>query len=228
MNNISGNKLEKLVFRIFDQMVEGADKYVTKQGSTWLIFTESKKWVIEFTKDKTLWFNYNIFKGELELIGKDCIEEMDLIKNWFESRFLNKPKVDEIWDNSDNMYFHIENTIQNGVKHTNLLLNELKDRVEETIQHGVKDTHFNFQSGLIQVEDTIENGVKDTYSLADDELVVVEDLNGVKNTSGSNAIQIFRVEDTIQNGVKETTFVWDMPRKRIKDTIENGEKIELK
>jgi hypothetical protein len=59
-------------------------------------------------------------------------------------------------------------------------------------------------------------------------LVVVEDLNGVKNTSGSNAIQIFRVEDAIQNGVKETTFVWDMPRKRIKDTIENGEKIELK
>ena len=43
MKNPTGNKLEKLVFRIFDQMVEGADKYVTKQGSTWLIFTESKK-----------------------------------------------------------------------------------------------------------------------------------------------------------------------------------------
>ncbi len=45
MKNLSGNKLEKLVFGMFDQMVEGADKYVTKQGSTWLIFTESKKWV---------------------------------------------------------------------------------------------------------------------------------------------------------------------------------------
>ena len=63
MKNPTGNKLEKLVFGMFDQMVEGADKYVTKQGSTWLIFTESKKWVIEFTKDKTLWFNYNIFQG---------------------------------------------------------------------------------------------------------------------------------------------------------------------
>ena len=60
MKNPTGNKLEKLVFGMFDQMVEGADKYVTKQGSTWLIFTEDKRWVIEFTNDKTLWFNYNV------------------------------------------------------------------------------------------------------------------------------------------------------------------------
>ena len=75
MKNPSGKKLEKLVFGMFDQMIEGADKYVTEQGSTWLIFTKEKKWVVEFTKDKTLWFNYNLFKSELELIGKDCVEE---------------------------------------------------------------------------------------------------------------------------------------------------------
>ena len=108
MKNPTENKLEKLVFRIFDQMVEGADKYVTKQGSTWLIFTESKKWIIEFTKDKTLWFNYNLFQNELDLIGKDCTEERDLIKDWFESRFLNKPKVDETLDNAANMIHNIE------------------------------------------------------------------------------------------------------------------------
>ena len=72
MKNPSGKKLEKLVFKMFDQMIEGADKYTTKQGSTWLIFTEDKRWVVEFTKDKTLWFNYNLFQSELVLIGKDC------------------------------------------------------------------------------------------------------------------------------------------------------------
>ena len=59
------------MFRLFDQMVEGSDKYVTKQGSTWLIFTEEKKWITEFTESGTLWFNYNSFQSELELIGKN-------------------------------------------------------------------------------------------------------------------------------------------------------------
>ena len=67
MKNPSGNKLEKLMFRLFDQMVEGSDKYITKQGSTWLIFTEEKKWITEFTESGTLWFNYNSFQSELEL-----------------------------------------------------------------------------------------------------------------------------------------------------------------
>ena len=148
MKNPSGNKLEKLVFGMFDQMVEGSDKYVTKQGSTWLIFTEDKRWVIEFTKDKTLWFNYNIFQSELELIGKDCTEEKDLIKNWFESRFLGvKP---------------VEDTIQNGVKHTNFP--ELFDihKVENTIQNGVKHTYIDNSNQGWRVEDTIQNGVKNT------------------------------------------------------------------
>ena len=116
MKNPTGNKLNKLVFGMFDQMVEGADKYVTEQGSTWLIFTDEKRWVIEFTKDRTLWFNYNLFQSEFELIGKDCVAERDLIKNWFESRFLNKPKVDETFDNATNMIHNIEDTIQNGVR----------------------------------------------------------------------------------------------------------------
>jgi hypothetical protein len=141
MKNPSGNKLEKLVFGMFDQMVEGADKYVTKQGSTWLIFTEDKRWVIEFTNDKTLWFNYNMFQSELELIGKDSTEEIDLIKSWFESRFLNKPKVKEA--------HHVD------------VMKFFDKKMENTIENGVKDTHFNFQSGLIQVEDVIQNGVKE-------------------------------------------------------------------
>jgi hypothetical protein len=124
VKNPSGKKLEQLVFGMFDQMIEGADKYITEQGSTWLIFTKEKKWVVEFTNDKTLWFNYNLFKSELELIGKDCTEERDFIKNWFESRFLGiKP---------------VEDTIQNGVRHTCMTLHCLSNLVEDTIQNGVR------------------------------------------------------------------------------------------
>ena len=206
MKNPTGNKLEKLVFGIFDQMTEGADKYVTEQGSTWLIFTEDKRWVIEFTKDKTLWFNFNIFQGELDLIGKDCTEERDLIKNWFESRFLNKPKVDETLDNAANMIHNIEDAIENGVKDT-LRTFYLNDRViEDTIQNGVKDTLFGVDPDEGRVEDTIQNGLKDTVLAKTDRLVGIEDTieNGVKLIDSSTQIDgSCVIEDVIQEGVKE-------------------------
>jgi hypothetical protein len=209
MKNPSGNKLEKLVFGMFDQMVEGADKYVTKQGSTWLIFTESRKWVIEFTKDKTLWFNYNVFQNELDLIGKDCTEERDLIKNWFESRFLNKPKIDETLDNAANMIHHIEDTIQNGVKeaHHVDVMKFFDKKMENTIQNGVKNT-YHFQTEIPnQVEDVIQEGVKRTFDMEFRNQLSVEDTiqEGVKDTLKISNKRSKSVEDTIQNGVKETT-----------------------
>jgi predicted peroxiredoxin len=206
MKNPIGNKLEKLVFGMFDQMVEGADKYVTKQGSTWLIFTESKKWVIEFTKDKTLWFNYNIFQGELELIGKDCTEERDLIKNWFESRFLNKPKVEETKKRRLCPSPLVEDTIQNGVKeaHHVDVMKFFDKKMENTIQNGVKDTIDEKSTLRYIVEDTIQEGVKHT-----------EDMVHISKET---------VEDTIQNGVKETqTRMWP-PVGAVDETIENGVK----
>ena len=201
MKNPTGNKLEKLVFGMFDQMVEGADKYVTKQGSTWLVFTEDKRWVVEFTNDKTLWFNYNLFQNELDLIGKDCTEERDLIKNWFESRFLNKPKVKEA--------HHVD------------VMKFFDKKMENTIENGVKDTDFNFQSGLIQVEDVIQNGVKETTPsgyLGSIEMKgkIVHQIESPKQNN--------EVEDTIQNGVKDIIDPFWVDPVRIKDAIQNGVK----
>jgi predicted transcriptional regulator len=237
MKNPSGNKLEKLVFGMFDQMVEGADKYVTKQGSTWLIFTESKKWVIEFTKDKTLWFNYNIFQGELELIGKDCTEERDLIKNWFESRFLNKPKVKHTNHLTIGDSWEVEDTIQNGVKRTFDMEFRNQLSVEDTIQEGVKHTEDMVHISKETVENTIQNGVKYTIDEKSTFRYVVEDTikNGVKETTPSGYLgsiemkgkivhqiespkQNNEVEDAIQNGVKETRFQKSSNLYRIEDT----------
>jgi hypothetical protein len=226
MKNPSGNKLEKLVFGMFDQMVEGADKYVTKQGSTWLIFTESKKWVIEFTKDKTLWFNYNIFQGELELIGKDCTEERDLIKSWFESRFLNKPKVWATFNHAIDSNQAVEDTIQNGVKDTYHFQSEIPNQVEDAIQEGVKRTFDMEFRNQLSVEDTIQEGVKYTQFGNGEARNHVEDTieNGVKHTIDEKSTLRYVVKDTIQNGVKETqTRMWP-PVGAVEDTIQNGVK----
>ena len=243
MKNPSGNKLEKLVFGMFDQMVEGADKYVTKQGSTWLIFTESKKWVIEFTKDKTLWFNFNLFQNELDLIGKDCVEERDLIKNWFESRFFNKPKVEETKKRRLCPSPLVEDTIQNGVKDTLSVFFQSINLVEDTIQNGVKDTQYDERSYLKWVEDTIENGVKETQTRMWPPVGAVDETieNGVKTTEWYSGNSYGEVEDTIENGVKETTpsgylgsiemkgkivHQFESPKQNneVEDTIENGVK----
>jgi hypothetical protein len=228
MKNPTGNKLEKLVFRIFDQMVEGADKYVTKQGSTWLIFTESKKWVIEFTKDKTLWFNYNLFQNELDLIGKDCTEERDLIKNWFESRFLNKPKVWATFNHAIDSNQAVEDTIQNGVKeaHHVDVMKFFDKKMENTIENGVKRTDTIDLNLLVSVEDTIENGVKNTMKLGEILSWEVEDTiqNGVKETQTRMWPPVGAVDETIQNGVKHTDYGYDREESYIEDAIENGVK----
>jgi len=241
VKNPSGKKLEKLVFGMFDQMVEGADKYVTEQGSTWLIFAKEKKWVVEFTKDKTLWFNYNLFKSELELIGKDCVEEKDLIKNWFESRFLNTNKVNrtsEFWRLQE---LNVEDTIQNGVRHTCSSPVQHFESVEDTIQNGVRHTDYFEYTNNTLVEDTIQNGVKETTpsgylgSIEMKGKIVhqiespkqnneVEDTiqNGVKDTHFNFQSGLIQVEDVIQNGVRHTEEGIFAMQSKIEDTIQNG------
>jgi len=205
VKNPSGKKLEKLVFGMFDQMIEGADKYVTEQGSTWLIFTKEKKWVVEFTKDKTLWFNYNLFQSELELIGKDCTEEKDLIKNWFESRFLGiKP---------------VEDTIQNGVKETtpSVILGSIE--MEGKIVHQIESPKQNNE-----VEDTLQNGVRQTSKRLQKPFRSIKDAiqNGVKETKGFRVPTIDLVEDIIENGICDVKHSCDFEKIVVKDIIEDS------
>ena len=222
MKNPSGKKLEKLVFGMFDQMVEGADKYITEQGSTWLIFTKEKKWVVEFTNDKTLWFNYNLFKSELELIGKDCTEERDFIKNWFESRFLNTNKVkrtSEFWRLQE---LNVEDTIENGVRHTCMTLHCLSNLVEDTIENGVRQTNKRLQKPFRSIKDAIQNGVKETRFQKSSNLYRIEDTRTLWGKSGDEGV----VEYIIQEGVKD--IIEDSyPHKHrvegvIKNTVKDG------
>jgi hypothetical protein len=241
VKNPSGKKLEKLVFGMFDQMVEGADKYVTEQGSTWLIFAKEKKWVVEFTNDKTLWFNYNLFKSELELIGKDCTEERDLIKKWFELRFLNTPKVKNTDKWADDCLPRVVDTIQNGVKDTLFGVDPDEGRVEDTIQNGVKETTPSGYLGSIEmngkivhqiespkqnneVEDAIQNGVRQTNKRLQKPFRSIKDAiqNGVKDTKKSHWIKSIEAEDIIENGICDVKHSYDFEEIVVKDIIEDS------
>jgi hypothetical protein len=206
------SKIRKLIYGMFDTMIEGADKYVTK-SSTWLIFTDEKKWVLEFTKEKVLWFNYGTFQSELVLVGMDCVDSKDVIKEWFESRFLG---------------IEVEDTIQNGVKHTSGGRNYGPYSVEETIQNGVKHTFSNYDSCCCNVEDTIQNGVKETIGTLRRTKLGVDDIikNGVKEINHVDVMKFFdnKMEAALQNGIKETKSMCGKRDGRVNNTIENGVK----
>ena len=244
MRNPTGKKLEKIIFKLFDDASQGVDRY-NHNDSLWLIFTNEMRWVVEFTKDQTLWYNYNFFKNEMELIGLDCVEDKDFIQKWFESRFLGIPKVEDSCEPFFDQDQYVEDTIQNGVKHTlrQSLLCQMD--VEDTIQNGVKHTELSkrdffpkdtVQNGVkhivnqlseqrLSVEDTVQNGVKETIgTLRRTAKWGVDDIiqNGVKNTVLKTKLYFGQVEDTIQNGVKETKSMCGKRGGRVGNTIQNG------
>ena len=144
-------KRKECLFEIINDIANGMDIY-NHNGSFWLINTKELKWMIEFTKEKTLWYNYNLFKSLFKGISLDLMENQDYITEWFESRFL-KPEV-------------VEDTIQNGVKHTLRERHPNCPQVEDTIQNGVKHTLMPFNARTVSVEDTIQNGVKHTKKMS--------------------------------------------------------------
>ena len=224
MINPTGKKLEKLLFRIFDDASQGVDRY-NHNDSLWLIFTNEMKWVVEFTKDQTLWYNYNFFKDEMELIGLDCVEDKDLIKKWFESRFLGIPKVEDAFDSFFDQDQYVEDTIQNGVKHTEEGLRPDDSDVEDTIQNGVKHTNGYRREWMYSVEDTIQNGVKKTELSKRDFFPKDTIQNGVKETiSTLRRTAKWGVDDIIQNGIKDTKSMCGKRGGRVGNTIQNGVK----
>jgi hypothetical protein len=192
-------KLEKLLFSMFDDMIEGVDKYITS-NSLWVIMTDERRWIIEFTKDKTLWYNFNVFKSEMDLLGMDCIQNKPIIKKWFENRFLNikDPNHVEYTVPTDMEIKDVNNVIQNGVKETRTFNSPPIKSIEDTIQNGVKRT-FPIQSEM-------ESEVKEIVQMHQHRKPMVDDViqYGVKETSHLDSRPISSVNDAIQNGVKNT------------------------
>ena len=187
MINPTGKKLEKLLFGIFDEAIQGVDTY-KHDGSIWLIFTDNKKWVLEYTKEQNLWYNYYFFKQEMDMVGLDCVENKDLIQKWFESRFLNINPI--------------EDTIQNGVKNTFNERDDSPSYIEDTIQNGVKKIGVKWMMISASVEDTIQNGVKKIRTVFRGRAQSVEDTiqNGVKKIRWNGELGTHLCEDVIENG----------------------------
>ena len=186
---------------MFDDASQGVDRY-NHNGSLWAIFTNKMRWVVEFTKDQTLWYNYDFFEDEMKLIGLNSVENKDLIKKWFESRFLGIPKVEDSCEPFFNQDQYVKETIQSGVKQTELSKRDFFPK--DILQNGVNHTFSSFNNSSKSVEDAIQNGVK--------------------HTTPDESTIVYAVEDVIQNGVKEILRGYSQIRSGVKDTLQNGVK----
>jgi len=221
-------KMKRILFEELDYQIQGADIYNTKT-SKWLIFTDSKKWVLEYTNSNTLWYNYTFFNNTLIFFGMDCADadSKDMIKEWFESRFLEKNIAHVAAGTSYIPYSIVENVVQNGVKHTYKKKITRLNEVEDTIQNGVKLTLDLYNRREFEVEDTVQNGVKLTELYKGVRPSAVEDTikNGVKTMmSGSEWYHKDEVEEIIQKGVKETIGTLRRTKLGVDDIIKNGVK----
>ena len=189
--------------KIMEFKLKDSDTYYN-HGSTWIILTDKKQWVIELTKEGVLWYNYHFFQSIFTgLMGfEDTAKNQDYITKW------------------------VENFIQNGVKETKPEYLEGDLAMEEVIQNGVKHTEPGGYLGSIEmkgkivhqlespkqneeVEDVIENGVKLTNSsLQIDGSCVVENViqNGIKETWGYSRQPQQRVNEIINGSIKETNW----------------------
>ena len=219
--------MQKFVNKLIDNAVRKVDRYVNN-GSTWLIFTQEKKWVIELTKEGTLWYNYNFFKNVFSFLGLDVVENQHYITKWVEDNVIRVGvKVANKSLRVDDSCL-IQDTIKDGVKNTKLIPESaVIFSVENTIENGVKQLRHRKGADDTRAENIILNGVKDTRKQTVTSQIVVENTiqNGVKETGLHEGVRPLAVNNTIHNGVKQTYSGGDVCRNdSIEDTIDKGVK----
>ena len=216
--------MEKIMQSLINNWVRGMDTY-THNGSTWLIFTDSKRWVIELTEDKTLWYNYNFFKQIFSLTSLDVVQNQHLITKWVEDNVMNK--VNYTFSFEKVADYRIEDTLENGVKETKISPTHTEygdwldgdERLGEIIKNGVKETKQKDRARLIL--DIDGRGL-----ILETNLVIRD---GVKETNHVDVMKFFdnKMEDTLENGVKFTFNTEYMPKSMVVDIIDNGVKCSI-
>jgi len=228
--------MEKIIHKLINEFTEGVDTY-THNNSTWLIFSETKQWVIELTENKTLWYNYNFFKSVFAYASLDCVQNQHLITKWVEDNIINKVSDIRFRDARDNKH-QFEDTLENGVKETRLEVNITEGEVDDIIQDGVRHTKMAHMKTDWSVEDTIENGVKETQFNSYGNKSWIEGVikKGVKETKQKDRARLILDIDgrgliletnlVIRDGVKETNHVDVMKffDNKMEDALQNGVK----
>lgn len=171
--------MQKIVNELINNSLKGVDTY-RWHDSTWLIFSEEFRWVIELTDGGTLWFNYKFFDNVLRYVSLNPNEGSKYITSWAESHFFRK---NDGWKVFDSDAIHRKNeavsVVKRGVKktegrdknhgdefewHTRAVVdNGIKDVKPNVVFHGVNKSSMSYVPCSGNVTDIwmiVEEGVK--------------------------------------------------------------------
>lgn len=201
--------MEKIIKSLISNWVRGVDTY-TNNGSTWLIFTDKKQWVIELTESKTLWYNYNFFKQIFGFVSLDVVYNQHYITKWVEDNIIGGVK--EIKYNQSHQEPKFKEVLKNGVKETSLKRGTRPFIVKDTIKNGIKETKTPGKDGdIMSTIEWMEENKSTSYTKMINDVID----NGIKETKHANKynsigpiIKEGKINDIIENGVRVSgTFV---------------------
>ena len=175
--------MQNIVNELINDSLKGVDTYRWKD-STWLIFSEEYRWVIELTDVGTLWFNYKFFDNVLRYVSLDPNEGSKYITGWAESYFFRKNDGWKVFD-SDAIYREnkavsivnrgVKKTEERGKNHGN----EFEWNTRVVVNKGIKETdtnliitddglnsklyNFKCSANTTDIWRIVEEGIKNTY-----------------------------------------------------------------
>lgn len=149
---------------LINRHVKNANIYYHK-NSIWLIFPDTKKWVIEIMNGgtlwyNTLWYNYDYFKHLFKIIGIDIPESGILITKWVEEVF--KCSLKNSWSSiipgelDWSHEFNPEEVIRETKPHYRMLYNPMNF-----------EPQFFEEKRIPEVEDILDNNIGTVIELPD-------------------------------------------------------------
>ena len=108
--------MKRIIDKIINTSLKNVDVY-QRNGSIWVIMTKDRKWIMEYTSNKTLWYNYHHFK-QLFMLASETINNENLIsvKEWFETNVNDNKPIPYIEKAYFDKFIEVDDVIKYGDK----------------------------------------------------------------------------------------------------------------
>jgi hypothetical protein len=157
--------MKKIIDELINSSISGVDVYRWKD-STWLIFTDEVRWVLELTDNGTLWYNYRFFNDVFKYVSMKGGKESDEYITQCANDYFYKgvEKTEERGKNNGNEFeWHTRAVIGKGIKEvndTNSIHKQMRaeNLVPRIIKENIKNIYPDQNSGEYDWSDDFEAG----------------------------------------------------------------------
>ena len=216
--------MQKIINELINNSIRGVDTYRFKE-STWLIFSDNPRWVVELTDSGTLWFNYKFFVDVLSYVSLTPRDGSQYITEWAKDYFFRPLNEYQTFDSDA---IHRENSavsvVQRGIKKTDT----------NKVMSNPKLNNLLCPANFIEIYKVVEEGILKT--VADDalrlwDIKMVSVKGSIKETKENHFEEWEYVGHIVDEGIKNTypdmnpnDYDWSDEFKADK-VIKDGEKI---